>query len=121
MTSKSPTGCIVVLTTLPREADAAAIARALVEDRVAACVNVLPEMTSVYVWQGRIEQELERQLLIKTTEERLPALWTRLRQRHPYEVPEFLVLPVVDGNEAYLRWVAESVTPAPASDGGQAG
>ncbi|HXH06755.1 MAG TPA: divalent-cation tolerance protein CutA [Vicinamibacterales bacterium] len=118
MTPKSPTGCIVVLTTLPREADATAVARGLVEDRVAACVNILPEMTSIYTWEGRIEQEPERQLLIKTTEERLPALWTRLRQRHPYQVPEFLVVPVIDGNEAYLRWVAESVTPAAASDAG---
>ncbi|MDQ3212571.1 MAG: divalent-cation tolerance protein CutA [Acidobacteriota bacterium] len=98
---------VVVLTTLPPDADAAAFARGLIEERLAACVNLLPVMESVYRWEGDIEQESERQVVIKTSRERVPTLWDRVRELHPYDVPEFLVLPVVDGNDAYLRWVAE--------------
>ena len=98
---------VVVLTTLPQDADGPAFARGLLEERLAACVNLLPVMESVYRWEGDIEQEPERQVVIKTTRERVAALWDRVRELHPYDVPEFLVLPVVDGNDAYLRWVAE--------------
>ena len=101
---------VVVLTTLPADADAPAFGRALVEHRLAACVNLLPVMESVYRWEGRIEQESERQLVIKTTRDRIVALWDRVRELHPYEIPEFIVLPVIDGNEAYLKWVGESTT-----------
>ncbi|MGH9254753.1 MAG: divalent-cation tolerance protein CutA [Vicinamibacterales bacterium] len=103
---------MIVLTTLGADADAAALARTLVEERFAACVNVLPPMASVYRWQGRIEQEQERQLVIKTTEGRVAALEERLRQLHPYELPEFLVFRAAGGSEAYVRWVGESTTPA---------
>ena len=65
-------------------------------------------MESVYRWEGQIEQETERQVIIKTSRDRVTALWDRVRELHPYEVPEFIVLPIVDGNEAYLRWVGES-------------
>jgi periplasmic divalent cation tolerance protein len=99
---------VVVMTTLPADADAAAFGRALVNERLAACVNLLAPMESVYRWEGQIEQEAERQLIIKTSRDRLAALWDRVRELHPYEVPEFLVLQIVDGNEAYLRWVGES-------------
>ena len=99
---------VVVMTTLPADADAAGFAQALVEARLAACVNVMPAMDSVYRWQGRIERDAERQLFVKTSRDRLAALWERVRGLHPYEVPEFLVLPIVDGNDAYLRWVDES-------------
>jgi periplasmic divalent cation tolerance protein len=98
---------VVVLTTLPADADAEAFGRTLVEERLAACVNLLPLMDSVYRWEGRIERETERQLLIKTSRERVSALWDRVREMHPYEVPEFIVLPIVDGNDAYLAWVGE--------------
>ena len=98
---------VIVLTTLPAAADAGAFATALVEARVVACVNLLPPMESVYRWAGRIEREPERQIVMKTTRERVPALWERVRALHPYDVPEFLVLPVVDGEEGYLRWVRE--------------
>ena len=101
---------VMVLTTLPADADGTAFARSLVEERLAACVNVLAPMESVYTWDGNIETESERQLVIKTTRERVVALWDRVRELHPYDVPEFLVLPIVDGNDAYLRWVAESTT-----------
>jgi periplasmic divalent cation tolerance protein len=99
---------VLVMTTLPADADAAGFAQTLVEDRLAACVNLLAPMESVYRWEGRIEREAERQLFIKTTRERVDALWQRIRELHPYDVPEFLVLPIVDGNDAYLRWVGES-------------
>lgn len=101
---------VIVLTTLPTDADAAAFARGLVEERFAACVNVLSPMESTYRWDGNIETESERQLVIKTSRDRVVALWDRVRELHPYDVPEFLVLPIVDGNDAYLRWVGESTT-----------
>jgi periplasmic divalent cation tolerance protein len=101
---------VVVLTTLPADADAAAFGRALVEERLAACVNLLPQMESIYRWEGQVERELERQVVIKTSRVRLVALWERVRDLHPYDVPEFVVLPIVDGNDAYLRWIAESTS-----------
>jgi periplasmic divalent cation tolerance protein len=101
---------VVVLTTLPADADAAAFGRALVQERLAACVNLLPQMESIYRWEGQVERELERQVVIKTSRVRLVALWERVRDLHPYDVPEFLVLPIVDGNDAYLRWIAESTS-----------
>jgi len=97
----------IVLTTLGADADAAALARILVEERLAACVNILPPMTSVYRWQGKVEQEREQQIVIKTASDRVPALEARLRQLHPYELPEFLVLQG-GGSDAYLAWVGES-------------
>jgi periplasmic divalent cation tolerance protein len=99
---------VVVLTTLPADADGAAFGRVLVDERLAACVNLLPAMESIYRWEGQIERESERQVIIKTSRERVAALWDRVRELHPYEVPEFLVLPIADGNEAYLRWVGEA-------------
>ncbi|CAN5504950.1 divalent-cation tolerance protein CutA [soil metagenome] len=99
---------VLVLTTLPADADAAAFSRRLVEQRLAACVNLLPPMESVYRWEGEIAQETERQIVMKTTRERVPALWDGVRDLHPYDLPEFIVLPIVDGNDGYLRWVGES-------------
>ncbi len=103
---------VMVLTTLPSDVNASAIATALVKQRLAACVNILGDMRSVYRWNDTIEVEHERQLIIKTTAESLPQLWEHLRDEHPYEIPEFLVLPVIDGSGAYLNWVKESTTPA---------
>lgn len=99
---------VMVLTTIPTDVDAIAFGRALVDERLAACVNVLPTMDSVYRWEGRVEHESERQVVVKTARERILALWERVRELHPYEVPEFVVLSIVDGNDAYLRWVGES-------------
>jgi periplasmic divalent cation tolerance protein len=99
---------VIVLTTLPVDADATAFARTLLDERLAACVNLLPPMESVYRWEGRIEREKERQLFIKTSRDRIVPLWDRVRELHPYEVPEFVVLSIVDGNDAYLRWIGES-------------
>lgn len=99
---------VVVLTTLPAAADAGAFAAAIVESRLAACVNLLPVMESVYRWEGRVERDAERQLVLKTSRDRVAALWQRVRALHPYDVPEFIVLPIVDGNDAYLRWIGDS-------------
>ena len=99
---------VIVLTTLPAAADASAFAHALVDDRLAACVNLLPVMESVYRWEGRVDRESERQLLIKTSRARVAALWERVRALHTYDVPEFVVLPIVDGNAEYFKWLGES-------------
>ena len=105
---------MIVLTTIGVgvDADPATLARTLVEERLAACVNILPPMTSLYRWEGRIEKDQERQLVIKTTRHRLAALEERVRQLHPYELPEFLVLSASGGSDAYIRWVAESTVEA---------
>ena len=99
---------VLILTTLPADADAPAFAQALVESRLAACVNLLPVMESVYRWEGRVQRDSERQLILKTSRERVATLWQRVRELHPYDVPEFIVLPIVDGNDAYLRWIGDS-------------
>jgi periplasmic divalent cation tolerance protein len=99
---------VVVLTTLSADGDAAALARTLVIERLAACVNVLPPMESIYRWEGDVQRESERQLVIKTLRARTAALWDRLRQLHPYDTPEFIVLPIIDGSDAYLRWIGEA-------------
>jgi periplasmic divalent cation tolerance protein len=101
---------VLVLTTLGAQTDAAAFARLLVDERLAACVNILPAMTSVYRWKGAIEEDREQQLVIKTTRDRVAALEARFHELHPYEVPEFLVIGVSDGSPAYLEWLGESVT-----------
>jgi periplasmic divalent cation tolerance protein len=99
---------VIVLTTLPVEQDPTPMATALVGEGLVACINVLPTMQSVYRWQGKIEQADERQVVMKTTAARVSALEERLRQLHPYDVPEFLVLPAGGGSDAYLEWVRTS-------------
>lgn len=96
-------GLSVVLVSAPPEA-AASLARALVEDRVAACVGILPGLRSVYRWQGRIEEAEEVQLVIKTAQP-FDRVCEAVRARHPYEVPEILRLDVADADEAYARWM----------------
>jgi periplasmic divalent cation tolerance protein len=98
---------VIVLTTWPASEDAGPTAATLVEERLAACVNLLPEMESTYRWKNAVEQERERQMIIKTTRPRVDALMARLKQLHPNDVPEALVVPVVGGSEAYLAWVGE--------------
>lgn len=96
---------VLVLTTLPAEVEVDAFVRPLIEAGVAACVSVLPPMRSTYRWQGAIETAEERQLIVKTTRGRLTEVQAELSARHPYEVPELLVVQVIGGGEAYLRWV----------------
>jgi periplasmic divalent cation tolerance protein len=101
------TDAILVLTTLggddPRAEE---IARALVDERLAACVNVLAPMVSVYRWKGSVERDTERQLVIKTTRGRLETVKSRLAALHPYELPELIVIPIDGGGEEYLSWVS---------------
>ena len=101
---------VLVLTTIGADADAAAFARTLIEERLAACVNVLPPMTSVYRWKETVEVGREQQLFIKTTSGRAAALEARLRELHLYELPEFLVLAGQAG-DAYRDWVADCTRP----------
>ena len=110
MTSTADSDIAIVLTTLGAEADAAAFARTLVEERLAACVNVIGPVTSIYRWNGKVEQDAEQQLVIKTTIARLAALEARVKALHPYDVPEFLVLRTAGGSDAYLAWVRDSAS-----------
>lgn len=100
--------CVVVWTTIAADADGPKLAAILVEERLAACVNILEEMQSVYRWKGNIETDRERQVVIKTTMKRVAALKARVASLHAYDLPEFIVLPIVDGSDAYLRWIRES-------------
>jgi len=111
MTSTEGTAVVLVLSTWPADRSADALAQTLVEERLAACVSVLPSMRSTYRWQGVIEHADERQVMIKTTADRVAALKRRLVELHPYDVPEILVVAVNDGGTAYLDWVTRSVLP----------
>jgi periplasmic divalent cation tolerance protein len=101
---------VVVLTTVPTGTKGEEIGRALVEERLAACVNVLAPMTSIYRWRGVVERESEQQMIIKTSRGRVPALQSRLSALHPYELPEFLVLPVADASAPYSEWVGSETS-----------
>jgi periplasmic divalent cation tolerance protein len=100
------TDALVVLVTAPSAEQAAALARALVEARLAACGNVVPGLRSIYRWEGQVRDEPEALLVLKTTRDRLEALRERLLALHPYDVPEVLALPVEAGSAAYLAWLA---------------
>jgi periplasmic divalent cation tolerance protein len=107
------TRCHVVLTTLPSREAALPIARTLVEERLAACGNILPGVTSIYRWKGKIETAGECLVLLKTRSERLEALAARLQHLHPYDVPELLAVPVDRGAPEYLQWVVEETEGGP--------
>lgn len=98
--------------TCPNEDVAARMARAMVEQKLAACVNIVPRVTSIYEWKGKVEQDSEVLLMIKTRTSRIPALTEFVRSAHPYEVPEVVAVPVAQGNAAYLQWVRDSVPPS---------
>jgi periplasmic divalent cation tolerance protein len=99
----------VVLSTFPNPDKAAEIARVLVDERLAACVNLVPTVRSIYRWQGAVSDDTETLAVIKTTRDRYDALAARLRELHPYEVPEMLAFDVAAGHAAYLSWVSEQV------------
>ena len=105
----SPDEVWVVLCTCPNEETAQRIAEALVTEHLAACVNRMPGVRSTYRWQGRLEDEPEVLLLIKTVRRRFEALELRLRALHPYDLPEIIALPAVSGSVPYLNWVATEV------------
>jgi periplasmic divalent cation tolerance protein len=96
---------LLLLNTCPDAEVARHVARALVEERLAACVNLVPGLTSIYRWQGQIEESTEVLLLIKTTRERLAALEARLPALHPYELPELIAVEIDSGLTHYLDWV----------------
>ena len=102
---------VVALTTLPGDFDATTLAQEIVGTGLAACVTIVPGIRSVYTWKGVPQVDHEQQLLMKTTTEQVDQLWELLSTRHPFDVPEFLVLPVVDGAEPYLQWIDESLGP----------
>ncbi len=103
---------ILVLTTVPDDR-AEALSRALVTERLAACASAVPGVRSTYFWQGKLEVSPETLVLLKTRDDLAQALAARIRELHPYEVPEILILPVRDGNPAYSDWVAkETAQPA---------
>ncbi len=99
------TDAVVVLVTTPTPERAAEIARALVEERLAACGNVVPGLRSIYRWEGKVEDEPEALLVLKTTRARFDALRARVLELHSYQVPEVLALPVEAGSAAYLEWI----------------
>ncbi|MEK7466992.1 MAG: divalent-cation tolerance protein CutA [Planctomycetota bacterium] len=102
----------VILMTAPDAACADRIARALVEERLAACVNVLPEMQSIYRWEGKLEESREVLLIAKTRSVLFQKLEARVRSLHPYQVPEIIAWPLTDGSRPYLSWLDASVLPA---------
>ena len=103
---------VLVLSTAPAapgDDTAEQIARTLIDERLAACVNIQAPMVSIYRWKGAVERDSERQLVIKTTRNTLPALEKRLRELHPYELPEFIVVAASGGSAVYLEWVAQQI------------
>ena len=111
MQGEADDSVVVVLCTCP-PATAEGIAQTVVEERLAACVSVVPSVTSVYRWQGQLQRDEEAQLVIKTTVARFDALSARVAALHPYDTPEILGLPVEGGLPSYLSWVAASVEPS---------
>jgi periplasmic divalent cation tolerance protein len=100
---------LVVLCTCPDEAVARRLAGCLVENRLAACVNILPEIRSIYRWQGELQEDGEAMMVIKATRDGYAALEARLLEEHPYDVPEVISLPLEGGSRDYLEWIAKSV------------
>ncbi len=100
------TDALVVLVTTPTPERAAEIARALVEERLAACGNVVPGLRSVYRWEGKVHDDAEALLVLKTTRARFEALRDRVLALHPYAVPEVIAVPVEAGSAAYLAWIS---------------
>ena len=101
------TDVVLILSTIPDDERAEVFARTLVDEQLAACVNVHQPMVSVYRWKGQVERAAERQLVIKTTRECVSALEARLKALHSYELPEFIVVAVEGGSEEYLSWVRQ--------------
>lgn len=104
---------LVVLVTTPNEDVAATLAAALVDERLVACVNIVPGLRSIYAWQGRVCDEREVLCLLKTRRSRFPALRERVLALHPYEVPEVVALPIVEGDGRYLAWLRDQTNPRP--------
>jgi periplasmic divalent cation tolerance protein len=98
---------IVVYITAPNEEEAAKIARAVVEERLAACVNIVKGVRSIYSWQGKIEDDAEVLMIVKTQRHLFESLERRVKELHSYTVPEIIALPIIEGSEDYLNWLKE--------------
>lgn len=103
---------VLVITTLPDRAGALKLAQSLVDRRLAACVNVLAECTSVFRWKGAVDEAAEVPVLIKTRAARYAEVEAAIREQHPYELPEIVAIPVRGGLDDYLRWIADETTIA---------
>jgi periplasmic divalent cation tolerance protein len=99
----------IVLTTTSSEEEARKIARHLVENRLAACVNIIPQVESIYRWQDKVDSSREWLLLVKTTEKRFPAVRDAILKLHSYDLPECVAINIEDGSSDYLQWLADSV------------
>ena len=105
------TDCIVVFVTAGSESEAETLARVLVEERLAACVNIVGPIRSIYRWEGKLIDDQEWLLVIKTQAERFSAVETRVKALHSYQVPEVIALPILAGAEDYLRWLRSETAP----------
>lgn len=109
--SPLPPAACMVFCTCPDEASARLLADTLVAERLAACVNLLPGVTSLFQWQGAVDQASEWLTLSKTTLDRYPQLENRIRQLHPYQLAEIIALPIIAGSHDYLSWIASETQP----------
>ncbi len=103
---------LLILCTCPDQAGSERIATAIVDEQLAACVNILPKLTSVYRWEGQVQQDSEQLLLIKTCDAVYPALEARIHELHSYDVPEIIALPIQKGLTEYLDWITENTGSA---------
>ena len=101
--------CIVILTTCPDIETARIISKALVENHLAACVNIIPGLESIYLWKGVINTDIETLLIIKTTNDKFDAVESMIKSLHPYELPELISLQIDKGLDKYLDWIVKSV------------
>jgi periplasmic divalent cation tolerance protein len=101
------TDCVVVFVTAPNEEEAVKMSKDIVEARLAACANIVGSVRSIYRWEGKVQDDAEVLVVLKTRRSLFPQLQTRVKELHSYSVPEVIALPVVGGSEEYLRWIAE--------------
>ena len=104
------TGCCQVTTTWPDQAAAEKLAATVVRERLAACAQVVGPVSTTYRWEGEVEQAQEWYCYLKTTLSRLPELQTRIRELHPYDLPEIIAVPILQGDADYLEWIQEAVS-----------
>ncbi len=110
-------GIVVGLMTVPDRATAASISDRLVQEGLIACANISADVASIFRWQGALERANEILVIMKTTDAQAGRVIARVRELHPYDVPEVIFLPVSSGNDAYISWVRESVLPAQDTEG----